>query len=206
MLPDRGAIENTLRELVREVSGRELIQRWVPRFETTFSTDTWRHVLEATGYAPARESPAGQTTPTVAMAPLVAHGRLRRSLEHFLRELGVRVVTTGEQLADLGNEKLEQIHALAEAHERVNSYLQAIAQRVDTLVVPVANELGGLGDRVQLLAAKAADRASELPHLVCIRLEGSRRDVRARLVELGIALTGDAARAEAASDRALALT
>ena len=65
------------------------------------------------------------------MAPLVAHGRLRRSLEHFLRELG------------------------------------------------------GLGDRVQLLAAKAADRASGLPHLVCIRLEGSPRDVRARLIELG---------------------
>jgi radical SAM superfamily enzyme YgiQ (UPF0313 family) len=205
LLPDRATMESALRELVREVSGHELIQRWIPRFKATFPTDTWRHVLEAAGYAPAGEPPAGERTPTVAMAPLVARGRLRRSLEHYLRELGVRVVTTGEQLAELGHEKLEQIHALAEAPERVKSYLQAVAQRIDTLVVPVAHELGGLGGHVQLLAAKAADRASALPHLVCIRLEGSPREVRARLVELGIALTGDAARAEAASERALAL-
>ncbi len=205
LLPDRTAIESALRELVGEVSGRELVERWIPRFKTTFSTDTWRHALEAVGYEPSGEAPTGAATPTVAMAPLVAHGRLRRSLEHFFRELGVRVVTTGEQLSNLGHERLEQIHALSEATERVKSYLQAVAQRIDTLVVPLADELGGLGGRVQLLAAKTADRASELPRLACIRIEGSRREVRARLIELGIALTGDPARAEAASEKALAL-
>jgi hypothetical protein len=83
---------------------------------------------------------------------------------------------------------------------------QALAQRIDTLVVPVAGELARLSGRVQILAAKAAARASEVPRLVCIRLEGGRREVRTCLIELGIALTGDADRAEAASDRALALT
>ena len=205
LLPDRTAIERALRELVREVSDHELVQRWVPRFTAGFSDDTWRHALEAAGYEPSGEPAAGEETPTVSMAPLVAHGRLRRSLEHFFRELGVRVVTTGEQLASLGPERLEQIHSLAETSERVKSYLHAIGRRIDTLVVPVAGELGGLGGSVQLLAARAADRAAEMPRLICIRLAGSRRELSARLVELGITLTGDAARAEAASEEALAL-
>jgi radical SAM superfamily enzyme YgiQ (UPF0313 family) len=204
-LPSRGAIERALRELAREVPSRELLRRWGPRFRASFTDESWRQAFEEAGYQPAGEGTVGQTTPAVAMAPMVADGRLRRSLEHFFRELGLRVMSAGEQLAEIGQERLEQIHDLVEVPERVKSYLHAVARHVDTLVVPVAGELAGLSGRVQLLAAEAADRASEVPRLVCICLEGSRREVRARLIELGIALTRDAARAEAASDRALAL-
>jgi radical SAM superfamily enzyme YgiQ (UPF0313 family) len=206
LLLDRGVIESALRELVREVSSHELVERWIPRFETTFSIDTWRRAIETEGYEPFGASAPVTGSSIVSLAPLVADGRLRRCVECFFRELGVRVVTTGEQLASLGQDRLEQIHGLTEAPERVRSYLQAIAQRIDTLVVPVADELAGLSGRTQILAAKAAARASDVPRLVCIRLEGGRREVRACLIELGIALTGDADRAEAASDRALALT
>jgi radical SAM superfamily enzyme YgiQ (UPF0313 family) len=205
LLPDCRTVESALLELVPEVSGHEMVRRWIPRFSAALPSDTWSHALESEGYAPAAAPAATEVTPTVAMAPLVEHGRLRRSLERFCRELGVRVVTTGEQLASLGHERLERIHSLAEAPERVKSYLRAVAQRVDTLVVPLAGEPGGLGARVQLLAAGAAGRVSELPRLACIRLEGSRRELRCRLIELGIALTGDAARAELACERALAL-
>jgi hypothetical protein len=191
LLPDREAIESALGELAREVSVHDLIRRWVPRFRTTFAADTWDRAIEAVGYRPLADAAVHQAPKTVAMAPLVAHGRLRRSLEHFCRDLGVRVVTTGEQLASLGQERLEGIHSLAEAPERVKSYLHAVAQRADTLIVPTAEELGGLGGRVQLFAAGAVDRVSELPRLACI--------------ELGVALTGDPARAELASERALAL-
>jgi radical SAM superfamily enzyme YgiQ (UPF0313 family) len=205
LLPDRAAVECALRELVREVSSHELVRRWIPRFESAFSNDSWRLAIEAEGYEPVGGSEPVRESRIVSLAPLVADGRLRRCVERFFRELGVRVVTTGEQLAGLGQDRLEQIHGLAEAPERVRSYLHSTAQRIDTLVVPVAGELGDLGSRVQLLAAAAADRASEVPRLVCIRLEGSRREVRTRLIELGVTLTGNAARAEAASDRALAL-
>jgi len=217
LLPDRAALESALRELVREVPGHELVARWTPRFKAAFSTDTWRRGLDAAGYEPSDEpgtdGPASieapalapAEPPTVTIAPLLAEGRLRRSLEHFFRELGLGVVTTGEQLEGLGHEGLERIHALGDAPERVKTYLHAVAQGIDTLVVPVAHELGGLGDRAQLLAARAADRAAKLPRLVCVRLEGTRREIRARLIELGIALTGDAARAEIACERALAL-
>jgi len=205
LLPDRATIESALRELMREVSAHELIQHWVPRFRSYFSDETWRQAIEAERYEPFGEPLERETIPTVAVALLVAQGRLRRSLEHFLRALGVRVVTTGEQLTQLGQQRLERIHAGGDGPERVKRYLRAVAQRIGTLVVPVADGLGGLGGRAQLLAARANESASKLPRLVCVRFEGSRRDTRARLIELGIALTGDAARAESASEQALAL-
>jgi hypothetical protein len=205
LLPGREAVERSLRELTREVAGQDLVQRWIPRFRTSFSDESWRDALETAGYRPWMEGPTGEATPTVAMVPLVEDGSRRRSVERFFRELGVRVVTTGEQLADLGQDRLERILALADASERVKSYLHSIARRIDTLVVPMSGEPGDFGGRVQLLAAKVADHASDVPRLVCIRLEGSRREMRARFIELGIALTGDAARAEAATDAALAL-
>lgn len=217
LLPDRSTLENALRELVREVPGRELIERWTPRFSAAFSADTWLRGLDAVGYAPSDE-PAGarptpsrasatapSASPTVTLAPLLTEGRLRRCLEHFFRELGLGVVTTGEQLASLGQEALERIHRLGDAPERVKTYLQEVARGIDTLIVPVAHERSGRGDRVQLLGARVADRASELPRVACIRFEGSRREIRGRLIELGTALTGDPARAEAASERVLAL-
>jgi len=197
LLPDRAAIENALQGLAREVAGHDLVQRWVPRFRAAFSVEGWRAALEAAGYAPFGEG-TDREFATVAVAPVVESGRLRRSLEHFFHELGVRVVTTGEQLAHLGQERLERIHSLAGAPERVKSYLDAVAQRIDTLVVPLAD---GVADRAQLLTSRAA----RLPHLVCVRLEGGRREMRTRLVELGVALTGDPRRAEAACERALAL-
>lgn len=213
LLPERSAVERALRELVREVPARELIQCWTPRFRHAFSPGTWARALEATGYEPSGEPSAGETTPadaatappTVTIAPLLAEGWLRRALEHFFRELGLGVMSTGEQLTSLGQDGLERIHALADAPERIRSYLHAVAQTVDTLIVPMTDELDALGDRVQLLAVCAADRTSGLPRLACFRLEGGRREIRARLIEVGTALTGDPARAEAASERALAL-
>ena len=206
LTPDRATIEGALRELIPEVSVHDLVRRWIPRLRAALPGSSWSQALAAAGYAPAPAATPSGTAPTVAMAPLVEHARLRRSLERFCRELGVRVVSTGEQLASLGHERLERIHALAEAPERLESYLRAVvSRRIDTLVVPVGEEADGLGARVQLLAAEAAGRAAELPRLACIRLEGSRRELRARLIELGVALTGDPARAELACDRALAL-
>jgi hypothetical protein len=196
LLPDRGAIESALRELVREVPSHGLVKRWIPRFEASLSSDTLRQAIETEGYEPLGDSASIVESSIVSLVPSVADGRLRRCLECFFRELGVRVMTTGEQLANLGQDRLEQIHGLAEAPERLRSYLHAMGQRIDTLVVPVAGDLEELGTKVQLLAATAADRASRVPRLVCLRLEGSRREVRTRLIELGITLTGNVARAE----------
>jgi radical SAM superfamily enzyme YgiQ (UPF0313 family) len=205
VLPDRRAIESALRELVREVASHELVERWIPRFETSFSSSTLLQAIETEGYEPFGDSASMMQSSMVSLVPSIADGRLRRCLECFFRELGVRVMTTGEQLANLGHDRLEQIHGLTEAAERLRSYLHVMGQRIDTLVVPVTGELGELGEKVQLLAATAANRASRVPRLVCLCLEGSRREVRTRLIELGITLTGNAARAEVASDAALTL-
>jgi hypothetical protein len=87
---------------------------------------------------------------------------------------------------------------LSEPEARLRQYLRAIAQRVDVLVVPLSEGSEAVGDYVQVLATRVA----ELPRLVCVGLEGGRRELRNRLIELGTALTGDAVRAEVACERA----
>ncbi len=200
LVPDWAWIETALCELPREAVGLDLVRRWTPRFRDWFAGAAWRRVLQRSGYAPARLEACATKAPTVAIAPLVEQGRLRRSLEQLFRELGVQLETTRDQLALVGEAGLTMIDALGEQEARLSEYLRAIAHRVDILVVPLADGTDAIGDYVQVLAT----RAEELPRLVCVGLEGGRRELRRRLIALGIALTGDAARAEIATERACA--
>jgi hypothetical protein len=201
LVPDWAWIETAMGELPHEAVGLDLVRRWTPRFRDWFAGAAWRRVLQWSGYAPAELEACTEKAPTVALAPIVEQGRLRRSLERLLRELGVRLETTCDQLVLLGEEGLAMIDALSEPEARLRQYLRAIAQRVDVLVVPLADGTDGVGDYVQVLGSRAA----ELPHLICVALEGGRRELRRSLVEIGIALTGDAVRAEVASERACVL-
>jgi radical SAM superfamily enzyme YgiQ (UPF0313 family) len=198
VVPDRPAIDAALSEMVRELAGLDLVQRWTPRFRDWFAGVAWHRALQRSGYAPARPEAWTRRTPTVTLAPLVEQGRLRRTLEQLLRELGVGLETTIEQLALLGEERLARIDGLRQPATRLRGYLQAVAPRVDILIVPLSHGPDTIGDHVQLLATRAA----ELPRLICLGLDGGRRELRRRLIALGVALTGDAAHAEAASERA----
>jgi hypothetical protein len=197
---DRSAIEKALHEMARELPGLHLVRYWTPRFRAWFAGAAWRRALHWTGYAAVEPGTWARKAPTVALAPLVEQGRLRRSLEQLFRELGVRLETTIDQLALVGEERLARIDALDEPEARLREYLQEVARRVDILVVPLTEMTDGIGGQVQVMATRAA----ELPRLVCVGLEGGRRELQRRLVELGISLTGDAARAEVASERACA--
>jgi radical SAM superfamily enzyme YgiQ (UPF0313 family) len=198
LVPDRAGIESALLELASAPAGLDLVQRWTPRFRDWFAGAAWRRALQWSGYAPAKLEVCADRAPTVALAPIVEQGRLRRSLEQLFRELGVQFETTCDQLVLLGEEGLAMIDALSEPEARLRQYLRAIAKRVDILVVPLAAGPDAIGDYVQVLATRAA----ELPRLVCIGLEGGRHELRRRLIELGTALTGDADCAVAASERA----
>jgi radical SAM superfamily enzyme YgiQ (UPF0313 family) len=198
LVPDRAGIETALRALASEPAGLDLVRRWTPRFRDWFAGTAWRRALQWSGYATDDTEACARRSPTVALAPLVEQGRLRRSLEQFFRELGVRFETTSDHLALLGEECLAKIATLGEPEARLREYLRAVAQRVDILVVPLAGGMDGIGDYVQVLATRAA----KLPHLICVAFEGGRCELRRRLIELGIALTGDAERAVAASERA----
>jgi radical SAM superfamily enzyme YgiQ (UPF0313 family) len=198
LVPDWAGIETALGELPHEAVGLDLVRRWTPSFRDWFAGAAWRRALQWSGYAPAKLEACIDRIPTVALAPVVEQGRLRRSLERLFRELGVQLETTCDQLALLGEEGLAMIDALSEPEARLGQYLRAIAQRVDILVVPLTEGSDAVGDYVQVLATRAA----ELPRLVCVGLEGGRRELRHRLIELGTALTGDAVRAEVACERA----
>jgi radical SAM superfamily enzyme YgiQ (UPF0313 family) len=201
LVPDWEWIETALGELPHEVVGLDLVRRWTPRFRDCFAGAAWRRALQWSGYAPAQLEACADRALTVALAPIVEQGRLRRALERLLRELGVRLETTHDQLALLGEAGLAKIAALGEPEARLSEYLRAIAQRVDVLVVPLTEGSDAVGDYVQVLATRAA----QLPRLVCVGLNGGRRELRHRLIELGTALTGDAVRAEVACERACVL-
>ncbi len=116
-------------------------------------------------------------------------------------------MTLGEQLSQIGEESLESLAAPGDAPDRLVSYLRALGRRADTLIVPLAGELGETSQRVQVLepCAPSATSAVALPHVVGVACQSSPRELRASLIELGAALTGDPGRAEVAFDRAFAL-
>ena len=198
LLPDRAWIERAIRECVSEVPSLALLRQWAPRVRQWFAEAPWHCTLLAHGYETAEHGWETATPPTVTLVPVVEAGRLRRALELYFRELGVKVVTATEQLSALGPERLERLHRGADP---LLAYLHELGQKIDAVVVPVTAELGEAGGPVQWLASKVA----ALPPVISFPLEQSRRSLRASLVELGERLTGDAARAELAFERAFAL-
>jgi radical SAM superfamily enzyme YgiQ (UPF0313 family) len=205
LLPDFAGLEAAIRACVHEVPALQHLRRWAPLLRRWFAEPSWQSTLASHGYALADRWREGDGEQTLAVAPLFDQGKLRRSLELFLRELGVGVVTAGEQLEELGQEGPAQLSEGGDVSERLLGYLRALGQRVDTLVVPLTADLGGAEKQIQVLAAQAASTAARLPQLICVRCEDSKRRLRASLIELGVALTGDSSRAETAFDYAFAL-
>ncbi|HEX3557287.1 MAG TPA: DUF4070 domain-containing protein, partial [Thermoanaerobaculia bacterium] len=205
LLPDRACVEAAIEACVREVAGLDLLQRWAPLAQRWFARSSFHDALARDGYQPAGGEWRGAAEPTVTLAPVVEQGRMRRSLELFFQELGVKVVTTTEQLAQLGHEKLERLQQAGSAAERLRSYLRELGQRIDAVVVPWTGDAGEGERRVEVLATNRSDSAPILPPLVCVHLETSHRRLRESLVELGVVLTGDRNRAELAFDYAFAV-
>ncbi len=201
LAPDRAWIERAIQQCAGEAPALELLRRWAPRVRRWFAEAPWRRTLLAHGYAAAARGWEAQTPPTVTLAPLIETARLRRTVELYLRELGVRVVSATEQLATLGHERLERIQRGADPAAALLAYLHELGRRIDAVVVPVPAELGEADDRVQWLSHEAA----ALPPVIAFPLEQNRRGLRASLVDLGERLTGDVARAELAFERAFAL-
>lgn len=201
LLPDRGCIEMEIEDCVREVHGLGLLQRWTPRVRQWFAEAPWLGTLLAHGYEPAARSFDPSTSPTVTLAPVVELGRTRRALENYFRELGVRVVSTSDQLATFGHERLERLAHGADPAAALLAYLSVVGRRIDAVLVPLTAELAPAGGRVQWLSPGA----SALPPIIAFPIDAGRRRLRANLVELGERLTGDTARAELAFERAFAL-
>ena len=200
LLPDLAGIELAIDECVGEVPGLELVGRWAPRVRQWFAEAPWERALLAHGYEPTARGLKTAATPIVTLVPPVQVGRLRRALGVYFRELEVKVLTASDQLAALGHERLERLYRGADPAAAMLAYLRELGRRIDAVLVPVTAGLGDAGGRVQWLSSKAA----ALPPVIAFPLEGSRRRLRAGLVELGELLTGDTIRAELAYERAFA--
>jgi len=212
-LPEWSQVRDGIRSCVRDSTAVQTLHRAGPALRGLFEGLSWPSTLKAQGYSlaerwGAHEGQNGGRLRTVSIAPLLEEGRMRRSLEVFLSELGVRVVTATEQVKHLGQEGMERIARLrgegSDATERLLDYLHTVGERIDTLVVPLSEGAGSAGEKAQILVGRASSAAARLPHLVCLRVEGGRRKLRDALAELGLALTGDRRRVDAALERAMA--
>lgn len=202
LVPDLFSVDQAIQACVREAPALDLLHRIRPLLKPWFAGPSWRGTLEAHGYSLVEGRRVGSGVHTLALAPLIAQGRLRRSFEQFLRELGIQVITLRDQVAQLGEERLESLLRAGDAPERLVSYLRALGRRADALVVPF---LGEAAERLQVLSAQATSSAARPPHVVCVACRSSRSQLRANLVELGTTLTDDPVRAEIAFDRSFAL-
>jgi radical SAM superfamily enzyme YgiQ (UPF0313 family) len=210
-LPEWSRVREGIERCVRDSAAVQLLHRAAPTFRGLFEGLSWPAALRAQGYAVAERlgtgAGDGERTPTVSVAPLLEEGRLLRSLEVFLEELGVRVMSATEQIEQLGHEGLERLARIRDerhdATDRLLDYLRTVGGSIDALVVPLSEGVGHAGERIQILAGRASSGAAELPHLVCLRIDSGRRKVRESLVDLGLALTGDRSRVDAALERAM---
>ncbi len=203
LVPNLAEVEQAIQSCLSDASTIEPLRRAQAQIEQWFTGQAWRRTLETHGYALASRWRAGASMRTLAFAPLLAHDRMRRSLERFLRELGVQVMSLPEQVARIGEERLTSLLRPDDAPDRLVSYLRALGQHADALVVPCPELLVAGGDRVQVLSVGAA--TANLPHVVCVACQSSRRQLRTSLVELGVALTGNPGRAAIAFESAFAL-
>ncbi len=205
MLPDRSTVEMAIRACVREAGSLQLVERMRSFLGCWFTETSSLSALRTEGYAPTEEWRGAGSPQRVAVAPLLEQRRDRRTLEVFFEELGVRVMSAAEQVAELGHDGLAWLGSDGSAADRFLAYLSEIGERIDTLIVPMTTALGEAGEKIQILAASAKDCTSALPDLACFHWEESRRRLRARLIDLGTSITGDRVRAEEAFERAFAL-
>ena len=210
LLPDWAAVEKSVQSCVREAPALQYLQQCGPRLRQWFAEPTWRNALQAQGYAIVERWRAATQNPTVAVAPLIERGPLRRSLELYLSELGVKVMTSAEQMSALGQAGIARLVGSGDSMERLLAYLRTLGQRVDGLIVPLSCSRGDAENQIQVLATTPTAPAGRLPHLVCLPCEGgweqSRRRLRAHLIQLGVALAADPTGAETAFERAFALS
>jgi len=212
-LPEWSRVQAGIQSCVQDSAALQLLHRAGPTLRGLFEGLSWPSALKAQGYALAERwgmgTDAGESgsRPTVSVVPLVEEGRVRRSLEVFLEELGVQVMSATEQVKHLGHEGLDRLARFREegqdATDRLLDYLRSVGGSIDTLVVPLSEGVGTVGERAQVLVGRASSAAAHLPQLVCLRIDSGRRKVRESLADLGLALTGDPRRVDAALERAM---
>jgi len=229
LLPDWASIRDSIQECVRDAASLQLLHRVRPAVQALFAGPGWGSALQSAGYTPADDA-AAQTDGALpepgplAVVPLLEQGRMRRSIESFFHEIGVRVVTTKEQMAQMGHDGLERLEsfrtgardaaqgaheaaqeAAHEASARLMEYLRTVGGSIETLVVPITEEVEAASERFQMWVGQATDAAARLPKLVTLRIGQGPKQLRESLAELGLALTGDRGRVEMALERSLVL-
>lgn len=131
---------------------------------------------------------------------------VRNTLEVFLGELNVQVVSAGhslEVLLERGQEGLhDQVH---EAEESVRSYLVGLKGKADFVLLPIVEGVDHYHERfleaVDRLASRSVKNLPSIVHVPLLRI--SSIELRESLHQLGLLFTDDVLRVQSACEKAL---
>ena len=197
-----------LRSSVDDLEGLREARGSVAAFQRRFSGPAWDAHTARLGYRstpfpsdgrPGRARAAGAPgAVSIAVAPTADSPALAYSLESFFRALGADVVPVVEQVRRLrqraGHGDLEEL----EAGQLIAGYLDALRDRVDYVIVPMAGgpePAPGAGDDAWRLYEGRS------PRVIWFRHRHGTSELRACLAAIGALLTGDRHRVEQSCDR-----
>jgi hypothetical protein len=133
---------------------------------------------------------------------------IRDTLEAFLGELGVQVVSAGHSLEGLLEKSHEGVHGhVHEAEELVLSYLWELKGKADYVLLPVLEDVDHYHERflasVERLATRSMKNLPNIIHVPLSRLDTV--DLQESLHQLGLLFTDDVLRVQSACEKALSI-
>jgi radical SAM superfamily enzyme YgiQ (UPF0313 family) len=149
--------------------------------------------------------PSDKRPAVIALSLPEKYGELKRSIESFLRELGVDIVSTE---GTLGNIDLWDIHSGSRTTKIVRGYIEGLKGRADFVLLPFAKGLeeyhehfvAGLSD----MANDVKERLSLLPRVIHFPIIGTESHaLKDSLIRLGLCFTDDIASVIVASEKAV---
>ena len=187
-------------------------QAKVSIFQHLFEDELWEAYVKSRGYSTAekrlrreeeQDIPEGLLTTeskSIAVAPTVESPGFVRSLENFLCELGLKVMTSPEQVAEFRRGDWNWFaKETSDAVQVLGDYLGALGKKVDYLVVPLVS------DKAQSRVSTADTAASALPDIIYLRYNESLGNLHRNLTHISLVFTGDLGKIEYAYDKAFAV-
>ena len=148
------------------------------------------------------QRPVSEGSPAVALGIPVQYTSLKRSIESFLKELGIDVIGSDGEIASL-----RKIDRAIPVPGSVKGYLEGLRGRADFVLLPLVeglerfheNFMAGLSDMTSDVKGKLA----QLPRIIHFPIErAGSQDLRDSLIELGLCFTDDITGIMAASEKA----
>ena len=151
---------------------------------------------------------AGDRPAAIALSLPKRFDGLKRSIESFLRDLGVDVVNPRESAGVPCAVDLEDLDSGGETTRIVRSYLEGLKGKADFILLPFARGLEGFHGNfiagLSEMTSEVREKLSKFPRIIHFPVMGTEsQTLRESLIRLGLCFTDDVSSVVAASEKAV---